>query len=58
MFLYFYQHGNCRRPFGEADDNERKENEDIFIIESKNDVQKQTRCNQAWKRNWNESLES
>jgi hypothetical protein len=42
----------------EADDNERKENGDIFITNSENDVQKQIHCNQAWKRKQKENLES
>jgi hypothetical protein len=43
---------------GEADNNERTQNEDIFITDSENDVQKKkTQWNQAWKRNLKENLE-
>jgi hypothetical protein len=42
----------------EADDDEGEENEDIFITDSENDVQKQKWCNQAWKRSPDENLES
>lgn len=42
----------------EADDDEGEENEDIFMTDSKNDIQKQNWCNQAWKRSLKENLGS
>jgi hypothetical protein len=42
----------------EADDDEREENEDIFVTDFKSDVQQQNWCNRAWKRSPKENLES